>query len=153
VTVDVSELETALVNLVINARDAMPTGGTVTVTARNCAGSQPKGHDKAGDFVAISVSDAGIGIAPDVLAKIFDPFFTTKPVGKGTGLGLSVSYGIIDSYGGTIGYHGNDRGGATFYFELPASDPAASNRLHTPDGAAQSNDRTSLLHERVSSSV
>jgi PAS domain S-box-containing protein len=106
VTVDVSELETALVNLVINARDAMPTGGTVTVAARNCAGSQPKGydkgHDKAGDFVAISVSDAGIGIAPDVLAKIFDPFFTTKPVGKGTGLGLSQVHGFAHQAGGSV---------------------------------------------------
>src|SRR5690348_16106295 len=102
VTVDVSELETALVNLVINARDAMPTGGTVTVTARNCAGSQPKGHDKAGDFVAISVADSGIGIAPDVLTKIFDPFFTTKPVGKGTGLGLSQVHGFAHQAGGSV---------------------------------------------------
>jgi CheY-like chemotaxis protein len=80
----------------------MPSGGTITVAARNCAGSQPRGHDKAGDFVAISVSDAGIGIAPDVLAKIFDPFFTTKPVGKGTGLGLSQVHGFAHQAGGSV---------------------------------------------------
>jgi PAS domain S-box-containing protein len=102
VTVDVSEFETALVNLAINARDAMPSGGTVTVTARNCAGSQPSGHDQASDFVAISVDDTGVGIAPDVLAKIFDPFFTTKPVGKGTGLGLSQVHGFAHQAGGSV---------------------------------------------------
>ena len=57
--------------------------------------------------------------------KLFQPFFTTKPVGKGTGLGLSVSYGIIESYGGVIGYRGNEWGGSTFFFELPVSEPAA----------------------------
>jgi PAS domain S-box-containing protein len=99
VTVDVSELETALVNLVINARDAMASGGTVTVAARNCACT---GEPKAGDFVAVSVADAGVGIAPDVLAKIFDPFFTTKPVGKGTGLGLSQVHGFAYQAGGSV---------------------------------------------------
>src|SRR6201996_1828060 len=101
VTVDVSEFETALVNLVINARDAMPGGGTVTVTAGNCADSPTSGHE-SGDFVAISVADTGIGIAPDVLAKIFDPFFTTKAVGKGTGLGLSQVHGFAHQAGGSV---------------------------------------------------
>jgi PAS domain S-box-containing protein len=98
VTVDVSELETALVNLVINARDAMPAGGTITVTARNAVADQPDERD----FVAISVEDSGQGIAPDVLSKIFDPFFTTKPVGKGTGLGLSQVHGFAHQAGGTV---------------------------------------------------
>jgi PAS domain S-box-containing protein len=103
VTVDVSEFETALVNLVINARDAMPSGGgMVTVAARNCVDSLPKDHDETGDFVAISVADTGVGIAPDVLAKIFDPFFTTKPVGKGTGLGLSQVHGFAHQAGGSV---------------------------------------------------
>jgi PAS domain S-box-containing protein len=99
VTVDVSELETALVNLVINARDAMPSGGTIAVAAHNCADMH---EPKAGDFVAISVADSGVGIAPDVLARIFDPFFTTKPVGKGTGLGLSQVHGFAHQAGGSI---------------------------------------------------
>jgi PAS domain S-box-containing protein len=98
VTADISELETALVNLVINARDAMPAGGTITVAAHNLAAGQPNGDD----FVAISVADTGEGIAPDVLDKIFDPFFTTKPVGKGTGLGLSQVHGFAHQAGGTV---------------------------------------------------
>jgi PAS domain S-box-containing protein len=99
VIIDLGEFETALVNLVINARDAMPNGGTVTIAAQNRTlheGSSP------GDFVAISVSDTGLGIAPDILSKIFDPFFTTKPVGKGTGLGLSQVHGFAHQAGGTI---------------------------------------------------
>jgi CheY-like chemotaxis protein/anti-sigma regulatory factor (Ser/Thr protein kinase) len=83
---------------VINARDAMPAGGTITIAARNLAAHQPDGTD----FVAISVRDAGQGIAPDVLDKIFDPFFTTKPVGKGTGLGLSQVHGFAHQAGGTV---------------------------------------------------
>jgi PAS domain S-box-containing protein len=103
VTVDVSEFETALVNLAINARDAMPSGGTVTVAARNdTVGSEINVNEQPGDFVAISVADAGVGIPPDVLAKIFDPFFTTKPVGKGTGLGLSQVHGFAHQAGGSV---------------------------------------------------
>jgi PAS domain S-box-containing protein len=98
VTVDISEFETALVNLVINARDAMPMGGTVTILARNMIADEPN----AGDRVAISVGDTGVGIPPDVLSKIFDPFFTTKPVGKGTGLGLSQVHGFAHQAGGTV---------------------------------------------------
>jgi PAS domain S-box-containing protein len=99
VIVDVAEFETALVNLVINARDAMPAGGTITVSAHNLASSEaPDG----GQYVAISVRDTGTGIAPDVLEKIFDPFFTTKPVGKGTGLGLSQVHGFAHQAGGTV---------------------------------------------------
>jgi CheY-like chemotaxis protein/anti-sigma regulatory factor (Ser/Thr protein kinase) len=98
VTVDVAELETALVNLVISARDAMPSGGTVTLAARN----HPAGVPDGPDYVAISVKDTGQGIPPDVLDKIFDPFFTTKPVGKGTGLGLSQVHGFAHQAGGTV---------------------------------------------------
>jgi PAS domain S-box-containing protein len=99
VTVDISELETALVNLAINARDAMAMGGTITVGAHNCTVA---GAPDAGDYVAVSVQDSGTGIAPDVLSKIFDPFFTTKPIGKGTGLGLSQVHGFAHQAGGTV---------------------------------------------------
>jgi PAS domain S-box-containing protein len=99
VMVDVAELETALVNLVINARDAMPDGGTITVAACNTT-LREEAH--AGEYVAISVEDTGTGIAPDVLSKIFDPFFTTKPIGKGTGLGLSQVHGFAHQAGGTV---------------------------------------------------
>jgi PAS domain S-box-containing protein len=99
VTVDVAEFETALVNLVINARDAMPGGGTITIAAHNVA---IRGEPGAGDYVAICVTDSGSGIAPDLLGKIFDPFFTTKPIGKGTGLGLSQVHGFAHQAGGTV---------------------------------------------------
>jgi PAS domain S-box-containing protein len=99
VIVDIAELETALVNLAINARDAMPIGGTITIAARNCTVTEAP---DAGDYVAISVEDRGTGIAPDILSKIFDPFFTTKPVGKGTGLGLSQVHGFAHQAGGTV---------------------------------------------------
>jgi PAS domain S-box-containing protein len=119
VTVDVSELETALVNLVINARDAMPSGGTITIAVRNRPSGQPNGFDRGDDVVAISVSDTGIGIAPDVLAKIFDPFFTTKPVGKGTGLGLSQVHGFAHQAGGSVKVESELGKGTTVTILLP----------------------------------
>ena len=131
VTVDVSEFETALVNLVINARDAMPAGGTVAVAARNCAGGQPQGHDQAGDFVAISVADSGTGIAPDVLARIFDPFFTTKPVGKGTGLGLSQVHGFAHQAGGSVKVESELGKGTTVTILLPRERSGALADKHT----------------------
>jgi PAS domain S-box-containing protein len=99
VRVDVAELETALVNLAINARDAMPSGGTVLVTAHN---QTVTGEPGGADYVVVSVEDGGVGIAPDVLGKVFDPFFTTKPIGKGTGLGLSQVHGFAHQAGGTV---------------------------------------------------
>ena len=96
---DISEFETALLNLVINARDAMPDGGTVTIGARNVTLSEPL---RAGEFVAISVADTGLGIPSDILDRIFEPFFTTKPIGKGTGLGLSQVHGFAHQAGGTV---------------------------------------------------
>jgi len=99
VIVDISEFETVMVNLVINARDAMPTGGIIKIGARNVTLTNAP---NVGDHVAIRVEDSGVGIAPDVLSKIFDPFFTTKPVGKGTGLGLSQVHGFAHQAGGTV---------------------------------------------------
>jgi PAS domain S-box-containing protein len=116
VTVDVSEFETALVNLVINARDAMQNGGTITIGAHNCTlTDQPN----AGDYVAVSIKDTGVGIAPDVLSKIFDPFFTTKPVGKGTGLGLSQVHGFAHQAGGTVKVESELGKGTTISILLP----------------------------------
>lgn len=95
---DANQLELAILNLGINARDAMPGGGTVTLTTslRRGSGDLPEGA-----YVVIAVADTGSGIAPAALSKVFDPFFTTKPVGKGTGLGLSQVYGIARQSGGT----------------------------------------------------
>lgn len=120
---DVSELETALLNLVINARDAMPDGGTVTIGAHNIALDEPP---LAGDFIAIDVTDTGIGIPDDVLDKIFEPFFTTKPIGKGTGLGLSQVHGFAHQAGGTIKVTSGLGKGTTFTILLPRADEAPS---------------------------
>src|SRR5882757_714402 len=98
VMVDVAEFETALVNLVINARDAMTAGGVIIISAHN----DKRGGEAGAGHVAISVQDSGTGIAPDILSKIFDPFFTTKPIGKGTGLGLSQVHGFAHQAGGTV---------------------------------------------------
>jgi PAS domain S-box-containing protein len=98
VMVDVAEFETALVNLVINARDAMTGGGVIIISAHN----DKRGGEAGAGHVAISVQDSGTGIAPDILSKIFDPFFTTKPIGKGTGLGLSQVHGFAHQAGGTV---------------------------------------------------
>ena len=103
VKVDVSEFEIALVNLVVNARDAMPEGGMVTITADNLVLDPPPGETGVSrEVVALTVADAGVGIPEDVLPRIFEPFFTTKPVGKGTGLGLSQVYGFARQAGGSV---------------------------------------------------
>ena len=119
VKADVSELETALLNLVINARDAMPDGGTVTIGARNSSLNE-SAH--SGEFVAINVADTGLGIPSDVLDKIFEPFFTTKPIGKGTGLGLSQVHGFAHQAGGTVRVASELGKGTTFTILLPRED-------------------------------
>jgi PAS domain S-box-containing protein len=116
VTVDIAEFETALINLVINARDAMPGGGTIRIAARNDVLNE---EAIAEDYVAISVQDSGTGIAPDVLGKIFDPFFTTKPIGKGTGLGLSQVHGFAHQAGGTVRVTSEIGKGTTVTILLP----------------------------------
>jgi PAS domain S-box-containing protein len=124
VTVDPSEFETALVNLVLNARDAMPEGGSVTVRASNLVIDD---GERKGDHVAIKVQDTGVGIPPDVVPKIFDPFFTTKGIGKGTGLGLSQVHGFAHQAGGTVVVESKLGEGTTFTICLPRGDsPAAT---------------------------
>ena len=121
VETDVGELELALVNIVVNARDAMPHGGTLTVKARNVSLDVDDLTPLTGDFVALSLTDTGEGIPPDVLAKIFEPFFTTKEVGKGTGLGLSQVYGFARQSGGDVHVSSNPRQGTTVTLYLPRS--------------------------------
>src|SRR5262249_51237210 len=93
---DSNQLELAILNLAINARDAMPDGGTLTIAT----GSLPVASDRR--FIRIQVADTGSGMAPEVAARAFDPFFTTKAAGKGTGLGLSQVYGITKQLGGDV---------------------------------------------------
>jgi C4-dicarboxylate-specific signal transduction histidine kinase len=124
-----TELEQVTLNFVINAQQALesaqPAQGRILIRLAD-----------AGRKVRLEVHDNGPGVKAEDEPKLFQPFFTTKPVGKGTGLGLSVSYGIIDSYGGAIGQRRNAWGGATFFFELSASDPA-SDAAHDRPGVLQ----------------
>jgi two-component system cell cycle sensor histidine kinase/response regulator CckA len=126
---DLNQFEQVIVNLVVNARDAMPDGGKIelrtrNVTAAECADLDEKGL-AAGDYVAIEVVDTGHGIPDDVKDKIFEPFFTTKEVGKGTGLGLSMVYGIVKQTGGYVYCDSTVGKGTTFRILLPRYIPAA----------------------------
>jgi len=124
VRVDERQLEQVIMNLVVNARDAMLDGGDVMISARNVALEKTLERDRAsvppGDYVCINVKDTGTGIAPDNLAKIFEPFFTTKRVGEGTGLGLSTVYGIIKQTGGFVFVDSIPAQGTEFIVYLPS---------------------------------
>jgi two-component system, cell cycle sensor histidine kinase and response regulator CckA len=123
VKVDVSQLEQVIINLVVNARDAMHQGGTLTIQTENLhfAHQQRIGHDLVpkGDYVSIDVIDTGCGIAPEHLEFIFEPFFSTKEVGQGTGLGLSTVYGIVKQTGGFVLVESKAGKGTTFKILLP----------------------------------
>ena len=120
VKVDQAELELAIVNIAVNARDAMPTGGTFTLSVGDVSTAQDIGPDHInGPFVAIEFGDTGMGIPPNLLTKIFDPFFTTKEVGKGTGLGLSQVYGFAHQAGGTVRAESKVGQGTTLTVYLP----------------------------------
>jgi len=121
VEVDVSQLEVAVLNIAINARDAMPDGGSIIIEGRNEPSGKPDG---AGDMVRLSIRDTGVGVAPEVLSRLFEPFFTTKPVGKGTGLGLSQVYGFARSSGGEAGIESVLGQGATIWMRIPRSTKA-----------------------------
>jgi PAS domain S-box-containing protein len=116
IKVDIAELETALVNLTINARDAMADGGAIKISAENVALDD---EVNKGEFVVIRVSDTGSGIPPDIVQKVFDPFFTTKPVGKGTGLGLSQVHGFAYQAGGLVALSSELGKGTTVTISLP----------------------------------
>jgi CheY-like chemotaxis protein len=121
--VDRSQLESALVNLAVNARDAMTNGGRLTLETGNAPIDEEfarrLGGIEAGSYVVITVSDSGCGIPEAIRAKVFDPFFTTKEVGKGTGLGLSMVYGFIKQSGGHITLYSEEGLGTTFRIYLP----------------------------------
>jgi two-component system cell cycle sensor histidine kinase/response regulator CckA len=123
VKVDIGQFEQVVVNLAVNARDAMPAGGDLTVRTRNVTAEECKTFAyrelTPADYVVVEVEDTGSGIAPEVLKKIFEPFFTTKEVGKGTGLGLSMVYGIIKQTGGFIYCDSEVGKGSVFRIFLP----------------------------------
>ncbi|MEN3975179.1 ATP-binding protein [Emcibacter sp. SYSU 3D8] len=123
VRVDPTQLESVILNMAINARDAMPLGGDLTIVTRNdCFAEETMaGKDSlpAGDYVTITVSDTGTGMPPDVLDRIFEPFFTTKDTGRGSGLGLSMAYGFVRQSGGAIEARSEPGEGTRLTFYLP----------------------------------
>ncbi len=129
--VDAGQVQQALLDLCLNASDAMPGGGTVTVT------TGPPGSGRAPEgFLELVVADEGAGIAPDVLPRIFEPFFTTKPQGRGTGLGLSLVYGIVSQHGGRIDVDSRPGAGTRFRLLLPAAPAAAAPPALVPPPAS-----------------
>ncbi|MEE9524289.1 MAG: ATP-binding protein, partial [Thermodesulfovibrionales bacterium] len=127
VEIDEGQIGQVIHNLVINARDAMPKGGTITISGRNAEVTDDNNLSlDEGDYVQISVADKGVGISEENISRVFDPYFTTKEMGvqKGMGLGLSICHSIIKSHEGTIVVESEMEKGTTFHFYLPASEKA-----------------------------
>ncbi len=125
VAADITQMELAVLNMAVNARDAMPKGGTLRITTENVSlVGEPNGL--RGDFVALRVSDTGVGIRPELLARVFEPFFTTKERGKGSGLGLSQVYGFALQCRGTVAIESEPGRGTMVTLYLPRGDPSAT---------------------------
>jgi len=138
---DPVQVEQSIVNLAINARDAMPNGGTLQITARNAprplGERRPDGEVKPGEYVQITVTDSGVGMDESTRARMFEPFFTTKPHGQGTGLGLSTVYGFVRQCGGHIGVISTPGRGTSIELLLPRARPRPDDRRSTPTSAVR----------------
>jgi signal transduction histidine kinase/CheY-like chemotaxis protein len=146
IEVDPSQLEVAVLNIAVNARDAMPEGGTIVFSVRNQPAVTVEGETH--DFVELSVRDTGAGMAPETVQRVFEPFFTTKAVGKGTGLGLSQVYGFCRSSGGAASVISAPGEGTTVSMLFPASaKPLSEPAPPTPEGADAPPPGTVLLVE------
>ncbi|WP_029349024.1 ATP-binding protein [Bosea sp. 117] len=149
VKADLNQLEQVVVNLAVNARDAMPDGGTLTIRTTNVTSAEAARYADAGlppaDHVLIEVEDTGTGIPAEIIDKIFEPFFSTKEVGKGTGLGLSTVYGIVKQTGGTLQVASEPGSGATFRVFLPRYVPDVQ---EAPAKAAEAPAKTTDLTGR-----
>jgi two-component system cell cycle sensor histidine kinase/response regulator CckA len=125
VAADPSQFDQLVMNLVVNARDAMPGGGTLTVSTSCLTSSESPGHGPDATWARLEIADTGIGMGPDVLEHIFEPFFTTKGQGQGTGLGLATVYGVVQQMGGRVRVESTVGVGSRFTVELPLCEPSA----------------------------
>jgi CheY-like chemotaxis protein len=139
---DAAQIEQILLNLCVNARDAMPIGGRLTIETRN---PSPSGGDAG--RITLAVRDTGIGMIPETRERVFEPFFTTKAPGLGTGLGLSTVYGIVEQHKGRIVVESEPGRGTSFVIDLPSSDRSPTARAHTPSSAVLGGHETLLIAE------
>lgn len=149
VLVDPNQLENALLNLCINARDAMPDGGRIVIEASNRTIEEQAAKTRnivRGDYVTLAVSDNGVGMSPEIMERVFEPFFTTKPIGLGTGLGLSMIYGFAKQSGGEVRVHSHVGQGTTVTIFLPRHSAA---EVILPDLGSDTADRSAKSGERV----
>ncbi|KAB0680959.1 cell cycle histidine kinase CckA [Aureimonas leprariae] len=148
VMADIGQFEQVITNLVQNARDAMPEGGTITVSTRNVLEAEARSFGyselQEGDFVLVEVADNGTGMPPEVAERIFEPFFTTKEIGKGTGLGLSMVYGIVKQSNGFIFVESVPGAGTTFRILLPRHIPTEATAPKTETAAAIPSEKEDL---------
>jgi two-component system, cell cycle sensor histidine kinase and response regulator CckA len=148
VRADPGQIEQVLLNLVANARDAMPDGGRVTIATSQVTsnGTRPtRSTLPPGTYVELSVADTGSGMSPEVQARLFEPFFTTKPAGSGTGLGLATVHGIVKQSGGHIGVHSAPGSGTTFTVHLPVASRTAADSAGLADGAKMLDGNETIL--------
>jgi CheY-like chemotaxis protein len=134
--VDRGLLQTTLVSLATNARDAMPRGGSLVIETSNAILDETYAEKFAdvsvGEYVLIAVTDDGAGMPPEIAKRVFEPFFTTKPVGKGTGLGLSVVYGFVKQSGGHVAIYSEEGRGTSVRIYLPRASPESTARAESP---------------------
>jgi len=151
ICVDRAQLESALLNLAINARDAMDGPGRLTIEMSNAqldaTYAEAAGDVAAGDYVMLAVTDTGCGMAPDVLERIFDPFYSTKPEGRGTGLGMSMVYGFVKQSGGHVSVYSEPGEGTTVRIYLPRSDSEEESDAPQYDGPITGGTETVLVVE------
>jgi signal transduction histidine kinase/ActR/RegA family two-component response regulator len=148
-TADASQVQTAILNLAVNARDAMPAGGSLTIRTENAPLAAPA-QLSPGDYVSITIADTGEGMSPQVLARAFEPFFTTKEIGKGTGLGLSMVYSAMQQMAGDVAIESRPGAGTTVRLLLPAAAPAPADRRvdarRTPAGRRPQTEPVRILY-------
>ena len=145
VLADPNQIEQVIVNLTVNARDAMPEGGTLTITTDTQQVTRPQGDLVPGTYVRLRVRDSGVGMSEEVKARVFEPFFTTKELGKGTGLGLATSFGIVSEFHGAIEIESAPGRGTTVNVYLPAQAAAAPDTAPAATGPGPATGSETIL--------